>query len=336
MAKGASLLHAIVGTDSYLAEAALERLLEAAVGREREGAVQVVHGDETTWGRLVEGARTGSLFAPRRAIVVRNAEAVKGDEAPLASYLEDPSPGVTLILLAAKPDKRRVAWKLYLAEASVTPADPKRGAALRAYVSEELRRRGLRLDGDGLEELLERVGQDLRRLLGEVDKLQAFAQGEKALSAEDVASVLGRGMARPLYLLSDAIAARDAPRSLALLEALLDDGEEPLKILGTLHRSLRQVRAARSLRDKRASREEMMARLTLPANMAFKLPGLLEAAGRWSDGELKGAVLGIAAQDREIKNGADVRAALTVAVVGACARGRRAVPGPRPWPRPAR
>ncbi len=335
MAKGPSLLHAIVGPDTHLAEAALERLLAAAVGPEREGAVQVVHGDERTWGRLVESAQTGSLFAPRRAIVVRSADALKGDEEPLLSYLEDPAPGVTLILLAAKPDKRRTAWKRYLAEATVSSAEPKRGAALRAYVSDELRRRGLRLEPEGLEELLERVGQDLRRLLGEVDKLEAFAQGQKTLGAEDVAAVLGRGMARPLYLLSDAIAARDAPTCLSLLEALLDEGEEPLRILGTLHRSLRQVRAARSLRDTRASREEMALGLNLPANMAFKLPKLVEAAGRWSEPELAVALRGLAAQDRAIKTGAETRAALTVAVVNACARPSRAQ-GTRPSPRPAR
>ena len=55
--------------------------------------------------------------------------------------------------------------------------------------------------------------QDLRRLLGEVDKLEAFREGQDALRAEDVAAVLGRGMARPLYLLSDAIAARGHPRA---------------------------------------------------------------------------------------------------------------------------
>jgi DNA polymerase-3 subunit delta len=324
MAKAASLLQAIVGPDSYLAEIALEKILAAAVGAAREGAVDVVHGEETTWGRLVESARTGSLFAPRRAIVVRAAEGVKGDEEPLFAYLEDPSPGVTLVLLAAKPDKRRVAWKRYLAEATVTSAEPKRGAALKAYVADELRRRGLRLEPDAQAELLERVGQDLRRLLGEVDKLEAFREGEKALTAEDVAAVLGRGMARPLYLLSDAIAARDAATCLSLLETLLDDGEEPLRVLGTLHRSLRQVRAVRSLHQERASREEMARALGLPEKLAFKLTGLIDAARRWTDAELGRALRGLNAQDRAIKTGAETRAALTAAIVNACARRDRA------------
>jgi len=331
MAKAAPLLHAIVGPDSYLAEIALERILAAAVGSEREGAVQVVHGDETTWGRLVESARTGSLFAPRRAIVVRQAEGVKGDEEALLAYVEDPSPGVTLVLLAAKPDKRRVAWKKYLAEATASSAEPKRGAALKAYVQDELRRRGLRLEPDALEELLERVGQDLRRLLGEVDKLEAFREGEKTLSAEDVSAVLGRGMARPLYLLSDAIAERDAATSLALLETLLDGGEEPLRILGTLHRSLRQVRAVRTLQQERASREEIAARLRLPPNMTFKVRTLVEAASRWTDAELVDAVRGLRDQDRAIKTGADTRTALTAGIVRACARrGRAQVPSLSP------
>jgi DNA polymerase III subunit delta len=335
MAKGAPLLQAIVGPDSYLAEIALERILAAAVGHDREGAVEVVHGDETSWGRLVESARTGSLFAPRRALVVRAADGVKGDEEPLLAYLKDPSPGVTLVLLAAKPDKRRVAWKSYLAAATVTSAEPLRGAALRAYVSDDLRRRGLRLEPEAQAELLERVGQDLRRLLGEVEKLEAFREGTETLTAGDVSAVLGRGMARPLYLLSDAIAARDAATCLSLLETLLDDGEEPLRILGTLHRSIRQVRAVRSLQQERASRAEMAAALGLPEKLAFKLNGLLDAARKWTDTELGQALRGLADQDIAIKTGAETRAALTAGIVRACARRTRAQE-PRPLPRPAR
>ena len=59
-------VHAILGPDSFLAEEALEPLLQEALGKDREGALQVLHGDETTWGRLVETARTGSLFVSRR------------------------------------------------------------------------------------------------------------------------------------------------------------------------------------------------------------------------------------------------------------------------------
>ena len=130
-------------------------------------------------------------------------------------------------------------------------------------MSEQLRRRGLRLAQDAVEELIDRVGQDLRRLMGEIDKLEAFAGGAKAtLTADDVAAVLGRGMARPLYRLSDAIAAREPATALAVAQELIEDGEEGPLILGTLHRSLRQLRAAIALRDARVPRDQMAQRLT--------------------------------------------------------------------------
>jgi DNA polymerase-3 subunit delta len=273
----------------------------------------------------------GSLFAERRAIVVRGAEGLKGDGEGLEAYLESPTPGVTLIFLAARPDKRRTAFKQLLAQAAVVRADPKKGQALRAHVAEHARRRKLKLTEEGFEELLERVGQDLRRLMGELDKLQAFGEGERALSAEEVAAVLGRGLAPPLYRLSDAIAGRDPGRVLALTEALLEEGEEPPKIVGTLHRSLRQVREAVALRERRASRGEM-ARL-LPPNMAFKLPALLEAAERWSEPELKRALAALGRADRGMKKGANARVALTAAVAEACGGSPR---GARNAPRPGR
>src|SRR5262245_53265052 len=134
----AQLIQAIVGEDTYLAEAALERLLAATVGAERQDSLRVLYGDEAKWEDVVAAARSGSLFARSRAVVVRRAELLKyawapqddeaGGEAkgkskaktdsdPVEGYLESPAPDATLILMAAKPDKRRRPWKALLAKA---------------------------------------------------------------------------------------------------------------------------------------------------------------------------------------------------------------------------
>jgi DNA polymerase III subunit delta len=321
-------IQAIVGEDTYLAEEALERLLAAAIGAERGDALHVLYGDEVRWEDVVAKARTGSLFAPRRAIVVRRADQLKGDEELLGAYLDDPSPDVTLILLAPRPDRRRSVWKRLLAKATVHSAAPKKGRALQAHVEGEISRRGLRLEPEAMEELIQRVGQDLRRLMGEVDKLEAYAAGRGTLSAEDVAAVLGRGFAPPLYRLGDAIAARDAGASLALVEELMGEGEEGLRILATLHRSLRQVRAAAALRARRAGPEEI-ARQLLPANMQFKARALVEASRRWSDPDLRRAFVALGRADRRMKRGADGETALVAAIVEACGGEGSVRPSPR-------
>ena len=336
MARPSPHVQAIVGEDSYLAEQALEKVLEKAIGPDRQDSLQVLYGDEARWEDVLGRARTGSLFASRRAIVVRRAELLKyasaprddeegegrrskatPEEDPVEAWAADPAPDVTLVLVAAKPDRRRNPWKRLLAKATVHDASPKKGRALRAHVEEELRGRGLRLAPDALNELLAEVGQDLRRLMGEVDKLEAYAGDRREITLDDVAAVLGRGLGQPLYLLADAFSARDAPASLELVERLLEDGEEGLRALATLHRSLRQVRGALALREARVAREEIGARL-LPPNMQFKLDALLEASRRWSEPDLRRALEALGRADRRMKRGADAATTLVAAVVESC------------------
>jgi DNA polymerase-3 subunit delta len=310
---------AIVGPDTFLAEEGLERLLTAAIGADRQDSLQMLRGEESTWPRVLDAARARSLFAARRAVVVRGAEGLKGAEDDLPAYLADPTPGVALILMAVKPDKRRTAWKTLLSKVEVVAAEPLKGARLRGRVGDEIKRRGLQIEPQGVEELVERVGQDLRRLMGELDKLEAFGEGRR-LSAEDVASVLGRGFARPFYLLGDALSERRTADVLGLAQELLEDGEDAVKILGAMHRSVRQLRAVRALQADRASREEMASRIGLPPNMAFKLPSILEAARRWTEPELAGAVAAFGRADRRVKTGAAASVALVEAVAEACRR----------------
>jgi DNA polymerase-3 subunit delta len=306
---------AILGLDSFRAEAALEQLLDKAVGKERGDTVQVFRGDESNWTRVVDAARTGSLFAPRRAVVVRGADQLKGDGDDLQAFMADPPTDVVLVLLAGKPDKRKTLWKRITETATIVDAEPLKGRALQSYVADEIRRRGLKLSADGVSELLERVGQDLRRLMGELDKLEAYAGQGKSLDADEVAKVLGRGIARPLYRLADAMMVRQKAEVLVLIDELLEEGEPALRMLATLHRVVRQTRVARALGASRVPRDQFAARLGIPP---FKIGDVMEASRRWSDDELKAAIRALSRADLRIKSGTDPRLALTALVSEVC------------------
>jgi DNA polymerase-3 subunit delta len=299
--------------DPVVAEDAVEGILAHALGEQREGAVRNLRGDETTWARVLELARSGSLFVERRALVVRDADALKGEAEGLDEFLADPTPELTLILVARKPDKRRTAWKRLLETAHVKKADPPRGPQRRAYVERQLERHGLKLGQEAMEELLTRIGTDVARLGGELDKLEAYAEGGR-LTAAEVAKVLARGQGQPLYRLSDAFAARKRSDVLGLLERGLDDREEPLKIAAVLQRTLRDIRGARAVREAGLPRREWAGRLQVPP---YKLDDLQAWERQWSLAELRGALAALARADRSLKQGAEGRVALLTAVVAA-------------------
>lgn len=340
------LLHLVLGEDSYLADEALEAILQKAIGSERADALTVLQGDEVRWERVINEARSGSLFATRRAVVVRRADLIRlpkeDDEDgsssrrkkpptdPVLEYLDEPNPDVTLVLLAAKPDRRRNPWKRISDRATLHPAEPKKGAALRAHVEAELRRRSLRLEPEAVKQLIDEVGQDLRRLMSEVDKLEAWKDDAKGpVTIDDVHAVLGRGLGRPLYLLADAASGRNVTGGVERLEELLEGGEEPLRILATLHRALRQVRAVAAMREARVPYEQMAQALRLPPNMQFKLQALLDDSRRWSEPDFRRALAALDRADRRMKLGADAATTLVAALAEACRGGEGAATSPR-------
>jgi DNA polymerase III delta subunit len=135
-------------------------------------------------------------------------------------------------------------------------------------------------------------------------------------------------MAQPLYRLGDSFAARRPAASLELLLGLLEEGEPGQRVLATLHRSLRQLRGAKALQERRASRDEMIRRLQL---LPFKVGDVLAAASRWSEADLARALAALGTADRRMKTGVAAEVALSAAVVEACGRGPgEARPGPRP------
>jgi DNA polymerase III subunit delta len=317
--KSSACVYAIVGDgrngfDSYRAEETLTTILEKFLGP-GGSEVEALRGDETTWVRVLDSARTPSLFAPRRAIVVRTAEALKGEAQGLGEYLDNPNPNVVVVLVAAKPDGRRVAWKTVLGKASVVKVEPLKGRALREHVSQELLRRKLPLTEEALDELIERVGQDLRRLLGEVDKLEAFWDGHGTVSAETVAAVSGRGLAPPLYRLGDALLSRRLGGLLDLTEEVLSEGESGPLVLGALYRALRQVQGVHALGGARAGRQALAARLRIPP---FRIDDVLAAARRWPEPDLRRALHAFGRADRQMKLGRDPRVVLCAVAVEAC------------------
>jgi len=134
-----------------------------------------------------------------------------------------------------------------------------------------------------------------------------------------VGAVLGRGLGQPLYRLSDAFAARETPGSLELVERLLGDGEEGLRILSPC-----TVRSARCGPPSRCARPAHRAPRSAEApspHMQFKLEALIEASHRWTEADLRRALGALGRADRRMKRGADAATTLVAAIVESCGAG---------------
>jgi DNA polymerase-3 subunit delta len=266
------------------------RIKEALLAAFPEGAVTQHDLVEISLAEVVDDARALSLFASERLIWVVNAEAAmpKGrasDEdsesdsgapasssaAPLADYLRNPTPGVTLVFEAIRfdfegDDKRRQerVRKFYAGVPAVVELHRYSPADARSEAETLVRQAGFRIDPAALDLLVEALGADIARIAIEIEKLALFA-GQRIVSPDDISALVPDARAATIFALVNALGRRDRARSLATLDTLTREGEYLPLALAFLSTQFRMALAAREAGLKSAQQVQgHFTRLGLP------------------------------------------------------------------------
>jgi DNA polymerase III subunit delta len=224
-----------------------------------------------TLAEVVDDARALSLFASERLIWVVNAEAAlprgravedsddaesagapsSSGEAPLAAYLKDPSPGVTLVFEASRFDfegddkrKQERVRKFYGSVQEVVELRRFTPHEARAETEALARRAGFQLDPAALDLLVEALGADMARIAVETEKLALYA-GNRVIGVDDIAALVPDARSTTIFALVNALGRRDRARSLEILDTLTREGEYLPLALAFLSTQFRMALVAR-------------------------------------------------------------------------------------------
>lgn len=215
-------------------------------------------------GDIVGAARTLPMMAPRRVLIVHEAERLlsprkakddEGEAPPAAAagkrrkaitpadefeqYLESPEPLTTLVFSAGALDANRRLVKLLRKQAVAvdcgtldSPADAGR------WIKAQLEKEKLTIEPQAITLLLRTTGLSLGRIRAEVEKLALFAAGEASVTTKHVKEmVLPQSEPGEDFALGRAIWNNNTRDALREIDAQLEEGAQPVMVLG-------QIRAA--------------------------------------------------------------------------------------------
>jgi DNA polymerase-3 subunit delta len=203
--------------------------------------------EEIEFVRLMDDARTPSLFSQSRLLMVTNAEKLtKGRIEDLAKLqgIASSSLKVVLILGSLRPAD---AWTRAFPNIGIDPlkpADAARWVMDRYGMTPEVARY-----------VVDNVGSDLYPLHNEIEKLQTFVGAGKPITNRVVDELVLRSEQFGPYELGDAILAKDYRKSVQVAGAMLDDGTEPLWVLSQIVRVWRQLFIGKGLASQRSAKE---------------------------------------------------------------------------------
>lgn len=238
-------IHIVRGSDPVAVADRLDEVLDGLLdGRARRDVVEELSGDDYECAAVVLGAASVSMFGDR-VIVARNAARFGSDElAPLLRYLEDPNPTSTIVLVwekavspsaKAKPFPKKLGDAAKAAGGVVHTADPPTQAKQRdVWLSERLASSNVALLPNAKHLIGERFGEDVSRIGGVLNVLEASFPAGTKLSADDIEPYLGDGGSVPPWDLTDAIDKGDVPVAVDALQRMIRGGRHPLQVMATL------------------------------------------------------------------------------------------------------
>ena len=138
----------------------------------------------------------------------------------------------------------------------------------------------------------------MRQLATELEKLATAALPTGYVSMELVDSLVGRSRELSNFELTDHLVARNRRRALETLGRLLDDGAEPVMLIGLLASSFHRLALAKDLMARGAPNEEVFRLVPMPQS---KRADFLATARRADADELSRRIRRIADADLAIK-----------------------------------
>lgn len=257
------MIYVYHGDDDYGRQLAVDEL-KAAMGDPATASLNItaLDGDDLTIGRLQEACDALPFLAERRLVLVRGLlqrfeprrePGMEGSTAPrpkrdkdledsLKSYLVDVPDSTDLVFVEDKFSKENPFFGVTSARGNkVEEFRPVRGEALNQWIRDRVRERGAQITPQAVTELAAFVGDHLRALSHEIDKLISYTGGARAIREDDVRTVVSAVQEATIFQLVDAVGLRNGRRAVADLHTLLDAGANANYVLFMITRQVRML-----------------------------------------------------------------------------------------------
>lgn len=212
------------GTESYYMDCISQFVIENVLApEEKDFNLSIFYGADSSMKKVIEQAKRFPMMAEQQVVVLREAQAVK-DFDLIEKYVERPNPSTVLVICYKGAVDGR---KKYLSQINkdyvVGAFAPLRDWEMEPFVEQEIRQRGGSADAKSVSMIVQHVGNDMKRIVSEIDKLMvSFPEGTpKNITAEVVEKCIGISKDFNIFELRDAIGQHNIEKTNLIVKHLM-------------------------------------------------------------------------------------------------------------------
>jgi len=293
-------LYLLIGAEAYLCSAAAcavaDEALRGTLLREfNESHFSLLSANPRN---AIAAAEQLPMMSARRVVRVGDfAKLREADEEVLLRYVERPVESSVVIFVARDLDKRKKLTRALIDRCTVVEFPPVSDGEAKAWAKEHLKEWKIPADERALSEIVALAGTDIQTLCSELDKLATAAFETRRITVELVDDLIGRSRELSNFDLTDHLIARNRKKALEILHRLLEDGSEPVMLIGLMASNYHRLALAKDLLT-RKGKEAVFQVMRMP----WKKQGeFIATVQRSSEADIARGIQRIAAADLAIK-----------------------------------
>lgn len=213
----------------------------------------VFYGKDADWVSIVNACRRYPMFADRQVVLLKEAQQMR-DIDKLESYVTNPSP-TTAFIVSFKGktlDGRSKLSKMLKKNGEVFVSKKIYDNQLPGWTNGYIQSRGFQIAPRALSLLVDHVGNDLSRIVNEIEKLSLNVNNEKVITADDIEKYIGVSKDYNIFELQNALSTRDPVKAMRIIQYLEANPKAiPIQlVLPSLYGYFTKLMSALQMQDK--------------------------------------------------------------------------------------
>ena len=207
------------GEEPYFIDLITNALIKNVLqDHEKEFNQSILYGKSTDVNVLINELKSFPMGSEKRLVVLKEAQDFKKLEA-LCTYFENPNPSTIFVICHKykKYDSRKKALKLIVKQGAVFLSDKIKEYQLNEWIQRYVTKRGFTLNSKATMLLNEFLGNDLGRIVNEVEKLSIIYPKGTALDEKHIEENIGISKDYNVFELTNAVAAQDIHKAYKII-----------------------------------------------------------------------------------------------------------------------
>jgi DNA polymerase-3 subunit delta len=224
-------VYLFIGEEDFFSEECVDQIIQDLLTADTKAFnLDVVYGSKADASQVMAHAASFPMMSDRRVVVIKEFDKLlSGDSVKelVSAYVARPLESTCLVLLAEKPDFRTKPFTDLKKYGTVFSFNQLYDNQIPVWIAARCKKMGKEADIEACRLMQAYIGNSLRAIQNEIDKLFTYIGERTRITPEDVADVVGVSRGFTVFDLQNAIGKKNIGEAIRIVKRMTETGEPP-------------------------------------------------------------------------------------------------------------